>query len=86
MVKVVEEYEWEVKVDNVYIRVSIRLIGGVLDLAEIAYCTEMCNFMTATAEHPHEYQDMVLNFASLILITGKLRKEEYSVKVVYDEE
>ena len=86
MVKVVEKYGWEVKVDNVHIRVNIRLIDGVLDLAEIIYCAETCNFMTASSEHPNEYQDMVLNLTSLVLASGKLKKEEYSIRIEYGEE
>lgn len=86
MAKVVEKYGWEVKINNVHIRVNIRLINGILDLVEIAYCVEVCNFMTASSEHPSEYQDMVLNFASLVLMFGELKKEEYSIRIEYDFE
>jgi hypothetical protein len=85
MVKVVERYEWDVEVSNVYIKVSVRLINDVLDLIEIAYCTGVCNFMTVTAEHPSEYQDMVLNFASLVTAFGELKREEYSMRIDYTE-
>jgi len=86
MVKIVETHAWFLKVNNVNMKVYIRLINNIFDEIEIAYCTERCEFMLVTNEHSEELQDMLLNFASLITASGNLIKEEHSERIEYTEE
>lgn len=86
MVKIVETHAWFLKVNNVNMKVYIRLINNIFDEIEIAYCTERCEFMLVTNEHSEELQDMLLNFASLITASGNLIKEEHSERIEYEND
>jgi len=86
MVKVVETHVWFFEVNNVGMKVYVRLINDVFNEMEIAYCIERCEFLYVSAEHAQELQDMLLNFASLIMVSGNLVKEEHSERVIYVDE
>ena len=86
MVKVLEWYKWELKIDAVHIRVEVVFVNNVLSRVELSYCGEKCNIMLTTNEHPDELQDMLLNFASLATSIGELKEEEHSERVIYVDE
>jgi hypothetical protein len=86
MVKVVETFTWFFEVNNMNMKVYIRLINDIFDEIEIAYCIERCEFMYVSSEHAQELQDMLLNFASLITASGNLVKEEHSERIIYADE